>query len=219
MEKVGFNANRCLICLPPSDLDASVEWAVNLSAQYWPFAISREFCSQEGVGDGDPEVLRNYQIGYALGVGARYLWFLSNDNLPPNWAIHRFVEAMRRDPKIMVIAGMCPSNVPESTEFSDEPVMLFKDQGEQEFEVLEVNPKGAGHVNMECTLVRADVFNEVLEPWFIRAPLGYSSEQNFCWKVMEAGFKVCAHTGVYCGKVDMKTGKAHWPEGAKAVSA
>lgn len=213
-DKVGFNANRCVICLPPADLDASVEWSINLSSQYWPFNISREFSSQEGTGrNEDPDVLRNHQIAFALAGRARYFWFLKNDNLPPNWAIHRFVEAMFRDPKIMVIAGMCPANVPETTDFCDEVEQVFEDKEGNQFDILQVNPKGSGHVNFECTLVKAEIFDHIGDPWFIK-PEGFSSEQNFCWKVMEAGYKVCAHTGVYCGHVDMETGKAHWPEGA-----
>src|SRR6266496_1499952 len=155
-DKVGFNANRLIICLPPCDLPASVEWAINLSSQYWPFNISREFASQEGIGRGeDSDVLKNHQIAYALGIQARYLWFLKNDNLPPSWAVHRFLEAMRRDPKMMVIAGMCEPNVPETTEFSDDISQVFQDEAGQQFDVLEVNPKGVGFVNFECTLVNA----------------------------------------------------------------
>src|SRR5208282_277371 len=191
-DKVGFNSNRLIVALPPCDLATSVDWTINLASLYWPFTISREFISQVGTGhDEDPAVLKSHTVGYALSVKARYLWFLSNYSLPPNWAIHRFLEAMRADPKIMVIAGMNETNVPETVDFHDD-VRIIVDTDKNEFEILDV--KSNNSVNLECTLIKMEVFDLIDEPWFIKTDK--SSEHNFCNKVIDAGYKVCAHTGV-----------------------
>ena len=207
-DRVGFNSNRLIIALPPCDLPTSVEWTINLASLYWPFSISHEFISQVGMGE-DPDVLKNHSVAYALSVKARYIWFLKNYTLPPNWAVHRFLEAMRADPMIMVLAGMNETNVPETVDFCDD-VRIIVDTNKNEFEILDV--KSNNSLNLECTIIKMEVFDLIDEPWFIKTDK--SAEYNFCNKVINAGYKVCAHTGVMCGTVDMKTGKSKWPEGA-----
>ena len=208
MDKVGFGANKIIVSVPSCETPVAVEWAVNLAGHFWPMNISVEYSSQDGCGE-DPDILRNYTAGYALATKARYIWFLKNDVLPPNWAIHRLLEAMRTNPKIMVCAGMSPTNVPETTDFT-ECLKIFKDEKENEFELLDLAPDQ--FVNLECTLVKAEVFDYISEPWFKTTDL-VSSASAFCYKVMKAGFKVCAFSGVLCGKVD-EDGTRHWPPDA-----
>jgi len=206
MDKVGFGANKIIVSVPSCETPVSVEWAVNLGGQFWPMNITVEYSSQDGCGE-DPDILRNHVAGYGLATKARYIWFVKEDILPPNWAIHRLLEAMRTDPRIMVIAAMSETNVPESTDFS-ECLRIFKDEKKNEFELLDVAPDQ--HVNLECTLVKTEIFDYILEPWFKTTEL-VSSASNFCHKVMKAGFKVCAFSGVLCGHIDKKTGKNVWP--------
>lgn len=204
-EKVGFGANKVIIAVPPCEQPAAVEWGVNLAGMRWPLNTVAEYSSQDGEGE-DPVVLRNYVAGYALATKARYIWFLNNDVLPPSWTTTRLIESMRADPSIMVCAGMSLTNVPESTDFS-EVTATFTD-GQSQWELLNISP---GHsVNLECTIVRAEVFDKIEEPWF-KEENGLSSEAFFCKKVMDAGYKVVAHSGVLCGSVDMTTGKIEWP--------
>lgn len=203
---VGFNANRLIVSLPPCDLPTSTEWGINLASMYWPLHIGREFSSQEGVGK-DLDLLHNHLAGYALAVKARYILFLSNSCLPPNWAIHRLVESMKLDPKIMICAGISETNVPESTNFVDS-VLRFKDDFGEEFDVLEIAPDE--RVGFECTLVKVELFDYIEEPWFKSTGI-VKSDTYLCNAVIKAGYKVCAHTGVVCGHVDMETGKSHWP--------
>lgn len=209
-EAVGFGANKIIISLPGCSVPAHVDWGVNLALQYWPMNITVEYSSQEGNGQ-DLDLLRNYTVGYALATKTRYIWFLREFCLPPNWAIHRMLEAFKKDPKIMICASMSRTNVPESVEFVDDPIGVFIDENKQEFDVLEV-AKG-NYVNLECTLVKVELFNNIEEPWFKSTEL-VSSASSLCHKAMVNGFKVAAHTGVMCGHID-STGKTIWP--AEAV--
>lgn len=208
-ENVGFGSNRVIISLPSCETATSVDWGVNLANQFWPLHVSCEYTSQEGMGD-DIDVLRNHVAGYSIGTKSKYVWFLSNSIVPPNWAIHRFIEAMKHDDKIMVIAGMCEENVSESTEYLDNP-HIYEDENGRRFEVLEV--ANNNYVNLGCTLIRSEVFEALDEPWFKTTEL-ISSASLFCHKVLEAGYKVTAHTGVLCGKVDLASGKTTWPADA-----
>ena len=210
-EVVGFGSNKLIVSVPSCESPTTVEWATNIIGQYWPMNISVEYSSQDGKGE-DPDILRNYVAGYALATKARYIWFLKNDVLPPIWTIHRLLEAMKQDKSIMVCAAMSPTNVPETTDFS-ECLKIFKDNEGKEFELLQVASNQ--YVNLECTLVKTEVFNIIDEPWFKSTEL-VSSASNFCYKVIQAGYKVCAHSGVICGDIDMQTGKPHWPADAIA---
>ena len=204
-DKVGFGANKLIISVPPCETPATVDWAINLATQYWPLGICREFTSQEGLGD-DLDLLRNHTAGYALATKARYIWFLSERCLPPNWAVHRLLEAMRTDPKIMICAGVSRTNTPDSIDYNEE-VALFKDEQGNEFEVLSL--KRNNSVGLECTIVRAELFDVLPEPWFKSNDL-VKSDALLSYKAIEEGFKVCVHSGVMCGHVD-ESGRAIWP--------
>lgn len=205
-ENIGFGANKLIISMPGCETPAHVDWAINLASQYWPLNISIEYSSQEGLGQ-DLDLLRNYTVGYAIGTKTRYIWFLKENCLPPNWAVHRMLEAFRKDPKVMIVAGMNKMNVPESVEFSDDPICVFIDENKNEFEVLEVTQNN--YVGLESTLVRTELFEHLEEPWFKSTEL-VNSASYLCHKAIVNGFKVAAHTGVICGHID-KEGKSHWP--------
>lgn len=198
-ETVGFGANRIILATPACEQPASVEWGINLAGMRWPLNCSIEYSSQDGTGE-NPNILRNYIAGYALATRARYIWFLSNSVLPPSWASTRLIEAMRSDSSIMVCAAMSPTNVPEETDYQG-VLSKFTDK-QTEWELLDVAP--GYFVNLECTMVRAEVFDKIDEPWF-------EDEASFCKKVIDVGYKVAAHSGVLCGSVDMKTGQPVWP--------
>lgn len=204
-DKVGFGANKLLISVPSCETPAYVDWAINLSSQYWPLGISKEYSSTDG-DSNDIDMLRNYSAGYAQTTRTRYIWFLREFCLPPNWAIHRLLEALRLDPKLMIIGAMSPTNAPETVEYDDE-VGLLKDENGEEFEVLTVSANN--HIGLECTLVRTELFETIGEPWFKSNSL-ISSDKLLCHRAMDAGFKVCVHSGVVCGHID-ESGRSHWP--------
>jgi hypothetical protein len=174
--------------------------------------ISVEYSSQDGVGQ-DLDILRNHTVAYALGTGTKYIWFLRESFLPPNWAVHRLLEALKLDPKIMICAGMNEKIVPESVEFKDD-VYTFKDEHKNEFDVLELADNN--YVGLDCTLVKTELFEKIDEPWFKSTEL-VKSDAYLCHKAQQAGFKICAHTGVMCGYID-EQGKSHWPDEAVVVA-
>lgn len=204
-ESVGFGANKLIISVPGCETPATVDWAINLASQYWPLNVAREYSSQEGLGQ-DLDLLRNYTVGYALGTKTRYIWFLTQNCLPPNWAVHRLLEAMRTDPKIMICAAVSRTNTPDSIDYLEE-VALFTDENNQEFEVLSLAPNN--HVGLECTIVRTELFNYVSEPWFKSNEL-VKSDAFLCYRAIQEGFRVCVHSGVMCGHVD-ESGRSVWP--------
>lgn len=188
MENIGFGSNRIVISTPACEQPASVEWGVNLAGMRWPLNASVEYSSQDGCGE-DIDVLRNYVAGYALATKARYIWFLGSNILPPSWASTQLIEAMRADPTIMVCAG-----VSEAYD-SQGDILLIPDEQ---------------YVSLECTMVRTEIFDKIEEPWFKESGQ-LTSEAIFCQKVVNAGYKITAHSGVLCGYVDMETGKPEWP--------
>ena len=208
-ENVGFGANKLVICVPGCETPVSVAWGINLAGQYWPLNVSIEYASQDGLGQ-DMDLLRNYSAAYALGTKSKYVWFLKEEVLPPNWAMHRLLEAINSDPSIMICAAMSETNVPESVEFKDDVLKVFVDENQEKFELLEIMPNN--YVGLECTLVKAELFDKIDEPWFKSSDL-VNSASFLCHKTMEAGFKVTAHSGVLCGYVN-SAGKTIQPAGA-----
>lgn len=210
-ENVGFGSNRVLIAVPPCETPATVDWALALTGQFVPLQMTTEYTTQEGYGQ-DRDILRNHTAAYALGVRAKYIWFVSERCLPPEWALHRLLEAMQNDSDLMICGGLDEFNTPESMKFSEEVHRVFVDGNNNQmellgFELADINSNNC--VSLDCALVRTELFDKIDEPWFKSTEL-LSSAAYLCHKTLEAGFRVCAHTGVLCGHID-KEGKPHWP--------
>lgn len=150
----------------------------------------------------------------ALEVGAKYLWFVDDDTIPPPNTLQRLVTVLENYPEIKAIGGVyvTKAEVPQ-------PV-LFRGIGLGSFwnwkkgDIFEVTGIGAG-----CLLISTDVFKDIPKPWFEfqnnpsnvpEIPGSQVSEDiSFCNKVRAAGHLIYAHGGVLCDHFDCETGKTY----------
>src|SRR6266567_9204880 len=86
-ESIGFGSAYLIVGGPACEKLTTVRWGINLAAQQWPLNMAHDFASAE---DGKPEEIglaRNRIAEICLQVNAKYLWFVDDDVLPPNYAV------------------------------------------------------------------------------------------------------------------------------------
>lgn len=150
----------------------------------------------------------------AIELGAKYLWFVDDDTVPPPNTARRLIYVLDNHPDIKAIGGVyCTKGEPA------QPV-IFRGMGSGSFwhwkvgDVFEVTGIGAG-----CLMINVDVFKKLEKPWFEfkqyystdpKQPSIYISEDiSFCNKVRDAGYKIFAHGGVLCDHFDVNTGETY----------
>lgn len=150
----------------------------------------------------------------ALEVGAKYLWFVDDDTIPPPNTLQRLVTVLENYPEIKVIGGIyvTKAEVPQPVVFRGEGLGSFWEW--KKGEIFEVSSMGAG-----CMLIRTEIFQNLPKPWFefIDVPsfepsipgIKVSEDVSFCNKVRAAGFLVYAHGGILCEHFDCETGKTY----------
>jgi hypothetical protein len=157
---------------------------------------------------------RNVLAEKALEVGAKYLWFVDDDTIPPPNSLQRLIYVMENYPEIKALGGVYVTKTETPS-----PV-LFRGMGLGSFwkwkkgEIFEVTGIGAG-----CLLIATDIFKQIKKPWFefqetisyeCGVPSGLVSEDiSFCNKVREAGYLVFAHGGILCDHHDTANGKVY----------
>jgi len=148
----------------------------------------------------------------AVEVGAKFLWFVDDDTIPPPNTVRRLIYVLENHPTIKVCGGVYVTK-------SDPPQpVIFRGKGLGSFwkwkvgDVFEVTGMGAG-----CMMINCEVFKHLPKPWFgweetnsftpdVPSTL-VSEDISFCDKVRAAGFKVFAHGGVLCDHFDCNTGE------------
>jgi hypothetical protein len=150
----------------------------------------------------------------ALEVGAKYLWFVDDDTIPPPNSLQRLVYVLENYPEITAVGGVyvTKAEVPQPVVFRGVGLGSFWHW--KQGEIFEVTGIGAG-----CLLISTDVFNEIPKPWFefqettsyeCEIPSSLISEDiSFCNKVREAGYRVFAHGGILCDHYDVETRKTY----------
>lgn len=150
----------------------------------------------------------------ALEIGAKYLWFVDDDTIPPPNTLQRLVTILENYPEIKVIGGVyvTKADVPQPVIFRGEGLGSFWHW--KKGDVFEVSSMGAG-----CMLISTDVFKDCAKPWFefIDVPsndpaipgIKVSEDVSFCKKVRAAGHLVYAHGGILCEHFDCTTGKTY----------
>jgi len=150
----------------------------------------------------------------AIEVGAKYLWFIDDDTIPPPNTLQRLIYVLENYPEIKAIGGVYVTKAPVP-----QPV-VFRGMGLGSFwhwkqgDIFEVTGIGAG-----CLLIATDVFEKIPKPWFefqskpsnvCEVPGSFISEDiSFCNKVRDAGYKVFAHGGILCDHFDVTTGNTY----------
>lgn len=204
---VGFGATHVLVGVPACGKLTTVRWGINLAAQEWPLNMAHDFASTD-----DPVeigVARNKMVEIALEMKCKYLWFVDDDVLPPNYAVQQLLFAMEQDKKAMVCGGIYYGKkyVPSPIVFEDNQSGSYLDW--KPGEVFEV----PGFIGSGCMMIRTEVFQYLEQPYFKTTdhPAKITDDAYFCRKVKEAGFKILGHGGVLCGHYDVNTRKTYWP--------
>jgi len=149
------------------------------------------------------EASRNYIAERALKLGARYLFFLDDDVVPPPDCLEKLLEALYGDSQARVAGAIYPrrrSNEPLVWDSQGEPMKLEVESGR----IFRCGGVGGG-----CMMIDTRVFAKLKRPWFYSAtptrtkePL-WSDDVLFCAAVTREGYDVLAHGGVRCKHLDL----------------
>lgn len=157
------------------------------------------------------EEARELLADKAQEIGARYLWFVDDDTIPPPNSLRRLMYVLENNPDVMVCGGVYVTK-------SDPPQpVVFRGMGLGSFwhwkrgDIFEVTGMGAG-----CMLINCEVFKHLKKPYFpwvdspsedaLKPSVLISEDISFCNAVRDAGFKIFAHGGVLCDHFDVATG-------------
>ncbi len=165
---------------------------------------------------------RNHAVKAALEYGAKYLFFLGDDTIPPPHAFVQLLQQMQRNPDKKIITGVyfSRSNPPQP--------MLWRGWMEGSFydwhvgEFFEVDWAGC-----DCLMIDMDVFKSVPEPWFSqdyvfspeqKVPSPISTEDIYFYeKARRYGFPAWCDASIQCVHQDRETGESFylprdWPQ-------
>lgn len=228
-DKVPEGLNIGLLLGFPCRKDTLVtpEMVIALASQPMPTNMNVAYLCLKGK---PIEEARDLCADNALELGAKYLWFVDDDVVPPPNTVRRLINVLEQHPEVMVCGGVyCLKAEPTSP-------IVFRGNGHGSFwqwkvgEIFEVTGMGAG-----CMMINTAVFKKLEKPyfpWIIPPAEGegaggneISEDLSFCNKVRAAGYRVVAHGGVLCDHFDVKTGKTYrlpensFPYTAETLSA
>src|SRR5690348_669159 len=181
----GYNVGL-LICLPTNKRLVPPELVLALALQVFPTHLSIGYMI---IKDKPIEEARELAAAKALEIGAKYLWFLDDDTIPPPNTIKRLEWVLANWPDdVMVCGGVYVTR-------SDPPSpVIFRGIGLGSFwhwkegDVFEVTGMGAG-----CMLINCEVFKKIKPPYFPwtridsnndgQPSVNVSEDINFCEKV------------------------------------
>ena len=217
MADMGFSSVGIAVGLPFGGRPTSPLWGVALATQTWPLntSVTHVVVQKAEVGEA-----RNGIVDWALERNSRYVFFIDDDVILPQFAGQRLGYALDTrgpdlypDSKIAVCAGIYMSKEECST-----PVVYKKNSigGSWNWkfnDIFEVESIGTG-----CMMISTEVFKHLEKPYFktvheyVQQGEGIGCQSitddiYFCTKVRQAGFKILAHGGVLCGHYDVKTDK------------
>jgi hypothetical protein len=178
------------------------EWAQAMMTMSWPLGLS---VLVHTVFDSPIAQAREYICEEAVKLGAKYVWFVDDDTVPPQNALLQLTYALDQDSDAGMISGIVCSKTKPTL-----PI-LYKTLGQGtywDWTVGEVFPvEGIG---CACTLIRLSVLERLSRPWFKTTETADKIEGediHFCRKLGEAGGKILAHGGVLCKHWNTDTGE------------
>lgn len=212
---VGFGSTYLLVGVPACGKLTTVRWGINLASQHYPLNMAVDYASAETADGKEVAKARNCIVEVALNSNAKYIWFVDDDVLPPNYAVQQLSFAMLNKPDVMVCGGIYYSKqyVPSPIVFEDNGSGSYQDW--KPGEVFEV----PGFIGTGCMLIKTELFKHLEPPFFktLDNPDTVTDDAYFCRKVKAAGFKIYGHGGVLCGHYDVRTRKTYWPPEPPAV--
>lgn len=202
-----------LIAIPSSKENSKtipIEMLLAMAVQQPPTHLSTAYIGVQGK---DISKQRDYCAQAALQIGAKYLWFVDDDTVPPPNTLKRLIYVLDNNPDIAVVGGIYVTK-------NDPPQpVVFRGMGLGSFwhwkkgDVFEVTGMGAG-----CMLINTEIFKKIGDPPYFPWPTNdsydssipstsVSEDISFCNKVRATGYRVFAHGAILCDHYDRKTGE------------
>ncbi len=189
----------------------SLEWAMAWKQLTPPINFNTNFHIVQGKPIADA---RNEIVEFALNVGAKYLFFLSDDVEVPPHTLRQLIFRMENNPEIGCVGGVyCSKSNPPAP-------LVFRGNGQGSYWDWKVGEffqcSGLG---MDCTLIRTSILEKLPEPWFktvdndsfmdgIPGAESWTEDLYFCKKVTDAGFGIFCDSSVMCTHDDVYSGKS-----------
>ncbi len=147
-----------VIGVPVLRRPVTLEWAMAWKQLAPPINYNTNFHIVQGKPIAEA---RNEMVEFALSVGAKYLFFLSDDVEVPPHTLRQLIFRLENNPDIGVVGGVYCSK-------TDPPApLVFRGNGQGTYwdwkvgEFFEVTGLG-----MDCNLIRMDLFKDMEKPYF-----------------------------------------------------
>ena len=147
-----------MIAIPTLGRPVPLDWAMAFKSLSPPINFNANYSVIHGREVADA---RNAFAQQAIDIGAKYLFFLGDDVVPPAHTLKQLLFRMENTPNINVVGGVyCSKCIPSSP-------LVFRGDGigsYWDWKIGEFFPvTGLG---MDCTLIRVEVFTRITKPWF-----------------------------------------------------
>lgn len=196
--------------IPLCGAETTPWWGVACMTIDWPGGLDFNLRIVEGMRVDDA---RNMIVEEAIKAGAKYIWFIDDDTLPPRHACKKLLRVLQQDPEAMVCAGIYCSktDLPEPWVWTEPRNGVY--WGWKLGDIFDCELIATG-----CMMIRAELFKHLEKPWFkevdtIDTEKGegqrWTDDLYFCDKVRKAGFRIVAHGGVLPIHWDRKTKAAY----------
>jgi hypothetical protein len=177
-------------------------WSYRFGLSLWQMGVPINCSTMPIIVYGQPvDEARNIIVEKAKEAGAKYLFFVDDDNLIPPFAL----------PRLLNLKAKVASGVYYTKNQPPTPVILKKDYpgGWDRWtygDIVDVDYIGLG-----CALIDMSVFDEIEKPYFKYVKCGTDPHQGvahvgedvyFCDKVIKAGHKIYVDTYVQVGHED-----------------
>ncbi len=202
-----------LIGIPTLGRPISLEWALQYKGLNPPINYSVNVM----VPWGKPvDQARNEICEEALLKGHKYVFFLSDDVIPPFATLKQLIFRAEQDENLGVVGGVYCSKCdpPAPLVFRGNGVGSYWDWKAGEF--FQVTGLG-----MDCTLIKTDLLRKLPKPWFktidddnfkdaINQAEQWTEDLYFCKKVLEeTDYKIWCDSEVICKHIDVYNDKAY----------
>jgi hypothetical protein len=212
MSKSKTKMGVCVVC-PSSGRNVPIEWAMAIATLAYPVGMNHAwFISKASPGNtGMTRDLQREELAErALALGAKFMFTLDDDTVPPAHAIRSLLYVLEQNPKAAIAAGIYCDKADDKTS-----PLVWAEIGEGVFwnwtlgDVFKCKGIGTG-----CMMVRLSALKDIPKPWF-KDTFGTAQHKEtigdievdlvdmqgtddlyFCKKVTEAGWDIIAHGGV-----------------------
>lgn len=193
------------------------EWAVTLANLQWPLNTTVGWAPCKGLPTGEA---RQKICEEAIGIGAKYVFFIDDDVQVPPDAPRYLIGTMKQAANNVIAVGGIYFSKADPTE----PVVYVDNVGSgahwkwKRGDVFECSGIGTG-----CLLVNLELIQKLEKPWFkdllgetegwtiankaAEARLNMTDDLYFCEKARSAGYKILADAHVICSHWDINTGR------------